>query len=97
MISAEKEGLIANNGAAKVWETKLCEEMKLQSLTSTSVRVLGKVDEDADWSQLSTICMADMTITDTITDKNIYTADVAGLYAVTVEADGDVFARMYNY
>lgn len=79
-------GELYSNGVTK--------EMKIASMTGTDIRLkgsgtgsyklIGKLTANGDWKQLGVVRLKDFAVVDTITDSEIYAADVAGMYSVKV-------------
>ena len=70
-------------------------EMKIFNLTGSDLRVkasgigsckvVGKLTASDDWKVLSLVKLNGFDVVDTITDNEIYAADVSGIYAISVQ------------
>ena len=71
-------------------------EMKIFNLTGSDLRVkasgtgscqvVGKLTASDDWKVLSLVKLKGFDVVDTITDNEIYAADVSGIYAISVQS-----------
>jgi len=70
-------------------------EMKISNLTGVDIRVkasgtgscklVGKLTANGDYKVLSVVRLSDFAVTDTITDNEIYAADISGIHTITVQ------------
>lgn len=72
-------------------------DIKIKASGTGSCKVVGKLTANGEYKILDLIRMNDFTVTDTITDNEIYATDATGLYSISlVSASGftSVFARV---
>ena len=59
-------------------------DFRVKASVTGSCKVVGKLTANGDYKTLSLVRLSDFAVVDTITDNEIYAADVSGLYAVSV-------------
>ena len=72
-------------------------DIRIKASGTGSCKVVGKLTANGDYKILDLVRMSDFTVTDTITDNEIYATDATGLYSVSlVSVSGftSVFARV---
>lgn len=83
--------LIVHNGS----------EIKIQGIGNTkgTYKLLGKLTEDSDYVPITVIGLNGMVTKDSVTDNGIYTADINGLYSISVSnctKFTKIYATVYN-
>jgi len=75
------------NGVAK--EVKIYNltgsDLRIKATGTGSCQVVGKLTANDDWKVLSLVKLKGFDVVDTITDNEIYAADVSGIYAISVQ------------
>lgn len=99
MITVFKTGRLFNGNEPSEWLVAAGREIKLQCIGSGTATLKGRVSEEAEWATIGLIKLSNFTIASSISDTEVYTADVSALHSVTVEASGfeAVEAVVYNY
>lgn len=72
-------------------------DIKIKASGTGSCKVVGKLTANGDYKVLDLVKMSDFSVTDTITDNEIYATDATGLYSISlINASGftSVFARV---
>lgn len=76
------------NGVAK--EVKIYNltgsDLRIKATGTGSCQVVGKLTANDDWKVLSLVKLKGFDVVDTITDNEIYAADVSGIYAISVQS-----------
>ena len=80
-------GELYTNGSAN--EIKISNltgaDLRIKATGTGSCKVVGKLTASDDWEVLSLIKLNGFDVVDTITDNEIYAADVSGIYAISVQ------------
>lgn len=75
------------NGVAK--EVKIYNltgsDLRIKATGTGSCQVVGKLTANDDWKVLSLVKLKGFDVVDTVTDNEIYAADVSGIYAISVQ------------
>lgn len=75
------------NGAAK--EVKIYNltgsDLRIKATGTGSCQVVGKLTSSDDWKVLSLVKLKGFDVVDTVTDEEIYAADVSGIYSISVQ------------
>lgn len=72
-------------------------DIRIKASGTGSCKVVGKLTANGEYKVLDLVKMSDFSVTDTITDNEIYATDATGLYSISlVNASGftSVFARV---
>lgn len=59
-------------------------DIRIKASGTGSCKVVGKLTANGDYKTLSLVRLSDFEVVDTITDNEIYAADVSGLYSVSL-------------
>ena len=73
---------------AIIISTSGAEQIKLQAIGSGSYEIQGRIDPSCEFRTISAIKASDLSKGDTISDTEIWMADVSGICQVTVDATG---------
>lgn len=60
-------------------------DLRIKATGTGSCKVVGKLTASDDWKVLSLVNLKGYGVVDTITDNEIYAADVSGIYALSVQ------------
>lgn len=60
-------------------------DVKIKASGTGSCKVVGKLTANGDYKVLSLVRFSDFSVVDTITDNEIYTTDVSGLYSISLQ------------
>lgn len=75
------------NGTAK--EVKIYNligsDLRIKATGTGSCQVVGKLTSSDDWKVLSLVKLKGFDVVDTVTDEEIYAADVSGIYSISVQ------------
>ena len=61
-------------------------DIRIKASGTGSCKVVGKLTANGDYKVLSLVRLSDLAVVDTITDNEIYAADVSGLYTISLES-----------
>lgn len=90
MVTQENFKFIQEATGAKIsesWTNNHCDTLELQvsgTFTDLSATVEGKVDINAEWTQVGTVNLTKFAKALTLTEKGIYAVDIGGLFGVRV-------------
>ena len=59
-------------------------DVRIKASGTGSCKVVGKLTANGDATVLSVVRLSDCAVVDTISDNEIYAADVSGLYSISV-------------
>lgn len=76
-------------------KVEYAQEMKVQAAGSGSYRIYGRLKKDGAPKPLTLINLSGYDMSDTGTDDNIYTCDVAGLYSIFADDAAGDFDEIY--
>ena len=78
--------LYANGSANEIKISNLTgTDLRIKATGTGSCKVVGKLTASDDWKVLSLVKLNGFDVVDTITDNEIYAADVSGIYAISVQ------------
>ena len=77
-------GDLYSNGVVSEMKVITGSDIRIKASGTGSCKVVGKLTASGDYKTLSLVRLSDFAVVDTITDNEIYAADVSGLYAVSV-------------
>lgn len=69
-------------------------DIRIKASGTGSCKVVGKLTANDDYKVLDLVRLSDFTVTDTITDNEIYAADVSGLSYVSL-ANASGFTKVF--
>ena len=72
------------NGSANEMKVITGSEIRIKASGTGSCKVVGKLTANGEAKVLSLVRLSDFEVVDTITDNEIYAADVSGLYSISV-------------
>lgn len=92
-------GSLYENSTSKELKIGNGVEARIQATGTGSCKITGKLTSNGTAKTLNVVSLGDFSVTDTITDDNIYACDVTGLNSITVSnASGftKVYASVYD-
>lgn len=69
-------------------------DLRIKATGTGSCKVVGKLTASDDWKVLSLVKLNGFDVVDTVTDNEIYAADVSGIYAISVQ-NASGFSRVW--
>ena len=72
------------NGNANEMKVITGSDIRIKASGTGSCKVVGKLTANGEAKVLSLVRLSDLEVVDTITDNEIYAADVSGLYSISV-------------
>lgn len=77
-------GDLYNGGTVSEMKVISGSDVRIKASGTGSCKVVGKLTANGDATVLSVVRLNDYVVVDTITDNEIYAADVSGLYSISV-------------
>lgn len=74
------------NGIVNKMEVSTGSDIRIEASGTGSCKVVGKLTANGDYKTLSLVRLKDFAAVDTITDNEIYAADVSGLHTISLES-----------
>lgn len=73
-------------------------DLRVKATGTGSCKVVGKLTANGEYKVLSLVRLSDFAVTDTITDNEIYAADVTGIHTLSLTSTSgftNVYAAIY--
>lgn len=77
-------GNLYNGGTVSEMKVISGSDVRIKASGTGSCKVVGKLTANGDATVLSVVRLSDCAVVDTISDNEIYAADVSGLYSISV-------------